>query len=345
MDRLRIGGRTICWPARNRCEKGSFAVSICTRSVCYTHGMNDMSPSDIPRGGWVDRLTPGRVRPYIRLSRFDRPIGTWLLLFPCWWAIALASGDIVPLTSTWYLFVLFGIGAMLMRGGGCTWNDILDRDFDAQVARTRDRPLPAGEVTVRQAFVWFVFQLAVSAAILFSFNAHAIWTGIASLSLVALYPLAKRVTFWPQFVLGLAFNWGALLGWAAVTGGLALPAFLMYSGGIFWTLGYDTIYAYQDRPDDPAAGVKSSARALGLLTSKPWLMGFYFIATGFFAAAGHFAGLGWPFWIGLAAGLAQLVWQVADADLDNAKDCLAKFKSNRLFGSLLLAGIIGGQLV
>lgn len=312
--------------------------------------MNVPSPSDIPRGGWVDRLTPGRVRPYIRLSRFDRPIGTWLLLFPCWWAIALAPVDSAPVDSAplgarWYLFVLFGIGALLMRGGGCTWNDILDRDFDAQVARTRDRPLPAGEVTVRQALIWFVFQLGVSAAILFSFNNYAIWTGIASLSLVALYPLAKRVTFWPQFVLGLAFNWGALLGWAAVTGGLALPAFLMYAGGIFWTLGYDTIYAHQDRPDDPAAGIKSSARALGLPASKPWLMGFYLIAAAFFGTAGYLAGLGWPFWIGLGLGLGQLVWQIADADLDNPKDCLAKFKSNRLFGWLLLAGIIGGHLV
>ena len=307
--------------------------------------MNDTSPSDIPRGGWVDRLTPGRVRPYMRLSRFDRPIGTWLLLFPCWWAIALASGNNAPFESTWYLFALFGIGAMLMRGGGCTWNDILDRDFDARVARTRDRPLPAGEVTVRQAFVWFVVQLAISAAILFSLNTYAIWTGIASLSLVALYPLAKRVTFWPQFVLGLAFNWGALLGWAAVTGGLSLPAYLIYAGGIFWTLGYDTIYAHQDRPDDPAAGVKSSARALGLLASKPWLMGFYIIAAALFGTAGYLAGLGWPFWVGLAVGLAQLAWQVVDADLDNPKDCLAKFKSNRLFGWLLLAGMIGGHLV
>ncbi|MFT7573306.1 MAG: 4-hydroxybenzoate polyprenyltransferase [Paracoccaceae bacterium] len=317
--------------------------------LCYTPRMNAPSPSDIPRGGWVDRLTPGRVRPYIRLSRFDRPIGTWLLLFPCWWSIALASGDSAPASSTWdstwYLFVLFGIGAMLMRGGGCTWNDILDRNFDAQVARTRDRPLPAGEVTVRQAFIWFALQLAVSAAILFSFNSYAIWTGIASLSLVALYPLAKRVTFWPQFVLGLAFNWGALLGWAAVSGGLDLPAFLMYVGGIFWTLGYDTIYAHQDRPDDPAAGVKSSARALGLLASKPWLMGFYLIAAAFFGAAGYLAGIGWPFWIGLALGVGQLVWQILDADLDNPKDCLAKFKSNRLFGWLLLGGIIGGQFV
>ena len=234
---------------------------------------------------------PRRAHPYIRLSRFDRPIGTWLLLFPCWWAIALASAVSTPADLPWYLFVLFGIGAMLMRGGGCTWNDILDRDFDAQVARTRDRPLPAGEVTVRQAFAWFVVQLAVSAAVLLSFNSFAIWTGIASLSLVALYPLAKRVTFWPQFVLGLAFNWGALLGWAAVTADLGWPAVVLYAGGIFWTLGYDTIYAHQDRPDDPVAGVKSSARALGLMASKPWLIAFYLAAAALFGLAGHLAGL------------------------------------------------------
>lgn len=307
--------------------------------------MNTPSPSDIPRGGWVDRLMPTRVRPYIRLSRFDRPIGTWLLLFPCWWSIALASDTSHPLSLTWHLFILFGIGALLMRGGGCTWNDILDRDFDAQVARTRDRPLPAGEVTERQAFIWFFIQLAVSAGILFSFNNYAIWTGIASLSLVALYPLAKRVTFWPQLILGLAFNWGALLGWSAVTGELSLPAQLMYAGGIFWTLGYDTIYAHQDRRDDPSAGVKSSARALGLISSKPWLTGFYVIAAAFFGAAGCLVGMGWPFWIGLGLGAAQLIWQVADTDLNNPRDCLAKFKSNRLFGWLLLAGIFGGHLV
>ncbi len=295
--------------------------------------------SDIPRGGWVDRFAPRAAHPYIRLARFDRPIGMWLLLFPCWWSIALAS--VAP--EHWHLFLLFGLGAIVMRGGGCTWNDILDRNMDAQVARTRDRPLPAGEVTVVQAFAWFVVQLAIGAAILFSFNGYAIWVGIASVSLVALYPLAKRVTFWPQFVLGLAFNWGALLGWAAVHGELALPAVLLYVGGIFWTLGYDTIYAHQDRRDDPVAGVKSSARALGLMASKPWLCVFYASAVGLFSASGHAAGLGWPFWLGLGLGSAQLIWQIADADLDDPKDCLAKFKSNRLFGWLVLSGVAAGH--
>ena len=296
--------------------------------------------SDIPRGGWVDRLLPTAVRPYARLSRLDRPIGTWLLLFPCWWGIALASTE----PAHWHLFALFGLGALSMRGGGCTWNDILDRDYDARVARTRDRPLPAGEVTVRQALVWCAVQLAIGAAILLSLNSYAVIVGLASLVLVFAYPLAKRVTFWPQFVLGLAFNWGALLGWAAVMADLGPAPILLYVGGILWTLGYDTIYAHQDRPDDPAAGIKSSARALGLLASKPWLMAFYVSATILFGAAGVAAGMGWLFWVGLGIGLIQLIWQVVDADLDDPRDCLAKFRSNRLFGWLVLIGIIGGQV-
>jgi len=244
----------------------------------------------------------------------------------------------------WHLFVLFGIGAMVMRGGGCTWNDILDRDFDAQVARTRDRPLPAGEVTVAQAAAWLTIQLAIGAAILFSFNTYAVWVGVASLSLVFTYPLAKRVTFWPQFVLGLAFNWGALLGWAAVRGELSWSPALLYIGGILWTLGYDTIYAHQDRRDDPAAGVRSSARALGVLASKPWLLAFYGVAATLFGVAGLLASLAWPFWIFLVLGAAQLVWQVLDVDLDDPPDCLRKFRSNRLFGWLILGGIFAGHL-
>jgi 4-hydroxybenzoate polyprenyltransferase len=296
----------------------------------------DPSPSDIPRGGWVDSYTPRAVRPYIRLARFDRPIGSWLLLFPCWWAIALASPD--PLTREFVaLFILFGIGAVVMRGAGCTYNDICDREFDAQVARTRDRPLPAGEVTVLQAGWFMVLLLAIGCTVLISFNNFAIGVGVASLILVFTYPLMKRVTFWPQFFLGLAFNWGALLGWAAVRMELALPAFLLYVAGIFWTLGYDTIYAHQDRSDDPAAGIKSSARRLGL-GSKPWLHGFYAAAIFFLCLTGYTIGLGWPFWLGLGLGAGQLIWQVADVDLNDPTDCLAKFKSNRLFGWLIFFG-------
>lgn len=246
--------------------------------------------------------------------------------------------------TQWDLFILFGAGAVLMRGGGCTWNDILDRKLDAQVARTQDRPLPAGEVTVRGAFIWFVIQLSLSGAILFSFNAFAVCVGVSALLLVALYPLAKRVTFWPQFILGLAFNWGALLGWSAATGNVNWPAGLLYVGGILWTLGYDTIYAYQDHSDDPSAGVKSSARVLGLMTSKPWLIGFYLGAVTLFGIAGYFSELRWPFWIGLSACAAQLLWQVCNVKLTEPSDCLDKFRSNRLTGWFLLAGIILGQI-
>jgi 4-hydroxybenzoate polyprenyltransferase len=299
----------------------------------------DTTASDIPVGGWVDRHAPAAWRPYIRLARYDRPIGTWLLLFPCWWAIALAT----PGWPNLWLVVLFGIGAMVMRGAGCTYNDICDRDFDAQVARTRNRPLPAGEVTVRQAAVFLVAQLVVGLAILLSFNRFAIAVGAASLILVFTYPLMKRVTFWPQVFLGLAFNWGALLGWAAVRGDLALPAYLLYAGGILWTLGYDTIYAHQDRTDDVFAGVKSSARALGI--SKPWLYGFYAGAAVFFTMAGAAASLSYVFYVGMALGAAHLAWQIWVVDLNNPKDCLRIFRSNRVFGWTLFLAVIAGQIV
>ncbi|MDA1325783.1 MAG: 4-hydroxybenzoate octaprenyltransferase [Proteobacteria bacterium] len=301
------------------------------------------SESDIPVGGWVDRLMPRWSHPYIRLARYDRPIGTWLLLFPCWWSIAMAWRDVTD-PGLFGLFALFGFGALLMRGAGCTYNDIVDRDLDAQVARTSNRPLPSGQVTVTQAAGFLILQLAGGFAVLISLNNFAIAVGIASLVLVFTYPLMKRVTFWPQFFLGLTFNWGALLGWAAVRGDIALPAILLYAGGLFWTLGYDTIYAHQDRRDDPEAGVKSTARRLGL-GSKPWLYGFYGVAAALFAGAGVAGEYGWPYFAGLALGAMQLCWQVWDVDLNDPLDCLAKFKSNRLFSWLFLAGILAAPLV
>ena len=301
----------------------------------------DTSASDIPKGGWVDTHVPAPARPFIRLARLDRPIGSWLLLFPCWWSIALATPD--PATWAFALYViLFGIGAVVMRGAGCVYNDIMDRDFDAQVARTRDRPLPSGQVTVRAAALFMLALLLLGFLVLISFNTFAIAVGAASLVLVFTYPLMKRVTFWPQFFLGLAFNWGALLGWAAVRGDLGLAPALLYAGGIFWTLGYDTIYAHQDREDDVFAGVKSSARALGL--GKPWLYVFYGAATVLFALSGLAADMHWLFYVGLGAGTVQLVWQVVDADLNDPKDCLSKFKSNRLYGWLLFGGAIVAQI-
>ena len=292
--------------------------------------------TDIPVGNWVDRVLPAAARPYARLMRLDRPIGTWLLLFPCWWSLALAPGPADLRLAL--LFVAFGLGAVIMRGAGCTWNDVTDREFDARVARTRTRPIPSGQLSVRQALAFMAAQMLVGFAILISFNNFAVAVGAASLVLVFTYPLMKRVTYWPQFFLGLAFNYGALLGWAAVTGDLDWPALALYVAGISWTLGYDTIYAHQDKEDDALIGVKSTALRFGRAT-KPWLVGFYAATVALLALTGALRGLTWIFYAALALGAVQLAWQIRDADLDDPADCLAKFKSNRLFGWLILTGI------
>lgn len=297
-------------------------------------------PSDIPRGDWVERYLPAQVRPYARLARLDRPIGSWLLLFPGWWGIALAS-------TRWpapVLLILFAVGAVAMRGAGCTLNDIADRHYDAQVARTRRRPLPSGAVTVRGAILFLVLQLAAGATVLFSLNRTSIALGLAVLGLIGTYPFMKRVTYWPQVFLGLNFNWGALLGWTAVTGTLAWPAVLLYLGGVFWTVGYDTIYAHQDKEDDIRIGVKSSAIALGSWT-RPWLFGFYIVALSLWAGAGLAAGLSFLFWVGLAGSALQLAWQAARVAVDDPSDCLAKFRLNRGVGWTILAGIVTGHFV
>ncbi len=303
--------------------------------------------TDMPAQGWVDRVLPRALRPYAKLMRLDRPIGTWLLLWPCWWSLVFALDKAPASGREWlhlaWLYLLFGVGAMVMRGAGCTYNDIVDRDFDAKVERTRTRPIPSGQVSVRQAIAFMLALLGVGLAILLQLNWYAVALGAASLLLVFTYPLMKRITYWPQFVLGLAFNWGALLGWAAVAGGLAWAPALLYAGGIAWTLGYDTIYAHQDKEDDILVGVKSTALKLGAAT-RPWLAGFYAAAVALFAAAGIADGLGWPFYAALALGAVQLAWQVADVDLDDAADCLVKFKSNRYFGWILVAGLFAELL-
>ncbi len=297
-------------------------------------------PSDIDRGDWVGRWLPSYARPYARLARLDRPIGSWLLLFPGWWGLALAA-------RRWpdpALLALFALGAVVMRGAGCTLNDIADRRYDAEVARTRLRPLPSGAVSVRGAVIFLLLQLAVGTAVLFSLNRISIVLGIAVLALIALYPFMKRVTYWPQVFLGLNFNWGALVGWTAVTGALGRPALLLYLGGVFWTIGYDTIYAHQDKQDDALIGVKSSALALGRHT-RPWLFVFYAAAVLLWGLAGSAAGLGGWFWAGLAAAALQLGSQAARVDIDRPADCLAKFRSNRAVGWLLLAGIVAGRVL
>ena len=295
---------------------------------------------DIPVGDWIDRFAPAGTRPYLRLMRLDRPIGTWLLLFPCWWSIALAGPGLPDLG----LMALFAIGAVVMRGAGCTINDIADHKFDAQVARTASRPIPSGAVSPFQAALFLGLQLAIGLAILVMLNRFAIWVGVASLLLVFPYPLMKRITYWPQAWLGLTFNWGALLGWAAVTGDLGAPALALYAAGLFWTLGYDTIYAHQDKEDDVLVGVKSSALALGALT-RPWLFLFFGLAVALIALSGWLAGVDWPYFPLLALASAQLFWQAASVDIDDAADCLAKFKSTRWFGWGLLAAIVAGRLL
>jgi 4-hydroxybenzoate polyprenyltransferase len=294
--------------------------------------------SDIRPGDWADRYAPPRLRPYIRLARLDRPIGTWLLLFPGWWGVALAAGR----WPDGRLLALFAIGAVAMRGAGCTLNDIVDRDFDGRVARTRLRPIPSGAVSVAGAVLFMALQLAIGAAVLASLTPTAIALGVLVLVLIATYPFMKRVTYWPQFFLGLNFNWGALMGWAAVRDGLAAPALLLYLGGIAWTLGYDTIYAHQDKEDDVLIGVKSAAIALGRRT-RPFLFLFYAAAVALWGAAGAADGLGRAFWAGLALVAVQLFWQAARVDIDDPGDCLAKFKSNRVAGWLLLGAIVAAH--
>jgi len=296
--------------------------------------------ADAPPGNWVDRYAPSWFEPYLKLARADRPIGVWLLLLPGWWSIALAApeGQIPDLGA----MALFAIGAWVMRGAGCTFNDIVDRDFDSQVERTRRRPLPSGQVNVPLAVLWMVLLAGIGFMVLVQFNAVAIGLGVASLVLVAIYPYMKRVSWWPQLFLGLTFNWGALLGWAAITGVIGVAAICLYLGGVAWTLGYDTIYAHQDKEDDALVGIKSTARLLGPAT-QVWLFGFYAMALAGFLLAGAVAGLGWPFYLIMLGGAAHLGWQAGTVSIDDPGDCLAKFRSNKTFGLLVLAAIIAGQ--
>ncbi|RAI37920.1 4-hydroxybenzoate octaprenyltransferase [Rhodoplanes roseus] len=290
-------------------------------------------------GNWVDRNAPSAVKPYLRLSRFDRPIGAWLLLLPCWWSAglaAVAAGQ--PLPNVWHL-VLFFIGAFVMRGAGCTWNDIADHDIDKKVERTRLRPIASGAVTLSQALAYAILQSLVGFLVLVQFNGFAVATGIASLGIVALYPFMKRVTYWPQIVLGLAFSWGALMGWAATFGRLDVAPVLLYLGSIAWVIGYDTIYAHQDRADDLFAGIKSTALLFGERT-KTMLMLFYGAAIVLIGAAGILAGGGVAFGLGLAAFAAHLAWQIVRLDISDTALCLTLFRSNRDAGLLLFAGLV-----
>ncbi len=296
------------------------------------------SASDIRSDHWALRHAPAAWRPYLRLARIDRPIGTWLLLFPCWWGLGLAAAAQGVWPVPLYI-LLFTVGALVMRGAGCVYNDLIDRDFDAKVARTATRPIPSGEVTPRQAALFMALLMLAGLTVLLQFNLFTILVGLASLALVFTYPFMKRITYWPQAWLGLTFNWGALLGWAALEGGLGLPALLLYAAGIAWTLGYDTIYAHQDKEDDALIGVKSTALKFGAAT-RPWLIGFYTLAVVLLAAAGFTAGLGLPYLVACGAVALQLGWQVRSLDIDDPENCLDLFRSNRWSGWLLCAGLL-----
>ncbi|MEM7596358.1 MAG: 4-hydroxybenzoate octaprenyltransferase [Pseudomonadota bacterium] len=302
--------------------------------------------ADAVAGNWVDRFAPPGARPYLRLSRADRPIGTWLLLLPCWWGLALAmiyDGQ-ATLHDLW-IFVGCAIGAFLMRGAGCTWNDISDRHIDGSVARTASRPIPSGQVTVRGALIWLVVQSLLAFAILLTFHPAAITLGIISLLPVCIYPFAKRFTWWPQVFLGIAFNWGALLAWTAHTGSLGWPAVVLYLSGIAWTLFYDTIYAHQDTEDDALIGVKSTARLFGTLTPT-WLRRFLVTAVSLqgiaviLAVVGAVNGFGpYAVLVALCGTWAygwHLQWQLAQFDPDNGAKLITLFRSNRDAGLLPL---------
>jgi 4-hydroxybenzoate polyprenyltransferase len=293
---------------------------------------------DAPAGNWVDSIAPQPWKPYLRLARFDRPVGAWLLLFPAWWSQTLAEVSLErAFPDIWYLF-LFWLGAFVMRGAGCTYNDIVDREYDARVARTAARPIPSGQVSVLQAYLFLAALCLVGLLVLVQFNAFTIALGASSLVLIAIYPFMKRLTYWPQLMLGLTFKWGALVGWAAVTGSLSLAALVLYAGSILWTIGYDTIYAHQDKEDDELLGLKSTAIKFGAAT-RQWLVLFYGGATLLWGIAGMLAGAHVAFALALGLASAQLAWQVATLDIGDTSNCLRRFKSNQVVGWLLFAGL------
>ena len=291
-----------------------------------------------PETGSIASRLPIR-RPYLRLARLDRPIGSWLLLMPCWWSVGLAGMHQDRFPSVWHI-VLFFIGAFAMRGAGCTWNDLVDRDLDEKVERTRSRPIPSRQVTVAQATLFMLAQALVGLLVLIQFNRFTVITGLASLLVVVIYPFMKRITYWPQIFLGLAFSWGALMGWPAAFGRLDWPPLVLYAGSICWVIGYDTIYAHQDREDDLLIGIKSTALLFGEQHADDageLLRG----AVVLISAAGLMAGGGLIFTLGLIAFAAHLAWQVTRLDIDDPAHCLVLFKSNRdagliLFGAMLL---------
>ncbi|KAI8384678.1 UbiA prenyltransferase family-domain-containing protein [Radiomyces spectabilis] len=306
---------------------------------------DSLTPEDeeqrIKYNNWIDKLPP-KIAPYVFLTRLDKPIGTWLLFWPCAWSISMAAFHThASLADTGYMIALFGLGALTMRGAGCTINDLWDRDIDDKVERTKIRPIASGAITPTKAIGFLGLQLSVGLAILTQLNLYSILLGASSLSLVVTYPLMKRITYWPQTVLGLAFNWGALLGWSAMTGQLDLTvAGPLYAGGVAWTLVYDTIYAHQDKKDDVKVGVKSTALRFKDKTTQ-WLTGFSASFVSMTALAGYMNDQGLPFYaLSVCGTAAHLAWQLKTVNYDVPADCWAKFKSNTWTGALLWSGIV-----
>jgi 4-hydroxybenzoate polyprenyltransferase len=300
--------------------------------------------ADAPPDNWVDRYAPTAIHPYLKLARFDRPIGAWLLLFPCWWSLALAElarGRAYP--DLWYL-LLFTIGAFVMRGAGCTHNDIVDRNYDGRVERTASRPIPSGQVSIKQALAFAIALSLIGFAVLLQFNRFTIWLGVASLLPIAIYPFMKRITSWPQIVLGLTFKWGALMGWAAIYGELTLAPIALYAGSVLWTIGYDTIYAHQDKEDDAVLGLRSTALLFRDRT-RNWVGGFYSGAIVLWAAAGMLAGAHLIFFSALALVGVQLAWQVSTLDTEDPQNCLRRFRSNKDVGWALFLGLLADMAI
>lgn len=304
----------------------------------------DRRVADALPGHWADRVLPLSFRPYSRLMRLERPIGWWLLALPCWWSLALgqiALGGGLP--NLWYA-ALFLIGAIIMRSAGCTLNDIADRNFDGRVERTRLRPIPSGQVTVKNAFLFLIALCLIGLLVLVQFNWFTIFTGAASLIVVAIYPFMKRITYWPQAVLGLAFNWGALVGWTSLHGSLSAAPLLLYAGGVAWTLGYDTIYAHQDKEDDAVIGLKSTALKFGD-KSLPWLAGFYGLSLALIDAAVWMAGGSIIAHLGVAGAAMHAAWQLARFDASDSARCLELFRSNRIFGLIITFAFLLDSLI
>ncbi|MCF3640653.1 4-hydroxybenzoate octaprenyltransferase [Rhizobium sp. TRM95111] len=308
------------------------------------HSPDSGRVADAPSDNWVYRVLPRPAWPYAQLARWDRPIGWQLLMWPCFWSAALAANvarDIALFSLPQFLFhlLLFFAGAVAMRGAGCTYNDLVDHEIDMAVARTRSRPLPSGRVTRLQAKVFMVAQALAGLVVLLQFNRFTIGLGVASLAIVAIYPFAKRFTDWPQVVLGLAFSWGALMGWAAVFGSLATAPAVLYAAAIAWTVGYDTIYAHQDKEDDALIGVRSTARLFGD-TTRTWLIGLYGLTVLLLMLAYILAGVGAFAYAGLGLAAVLLAWQIVTLDIDDGEQCLALFKFNNVVGLIVFLGLV-----